>query len=100
MLISGLLTGSVYHDFALKHTGFPAEGVSNRSVVLVKTHEWGTGARHRYDKAVILLRNPYDAIMAEFNRFFAGHKGHAKRERYEERDGELKYINIIIYIYI
>lgn len=29
-----------------------------------------------YEKAIILIRNPYDAFVAEFNRKSKGHVGH------------------------
>ena len=39
--VTGYYSGSVYKDYALMKNGFPAESVSNGSVVVVKTHEWG-----------------------------------------------------------
>jgi hypothetical protein len=51
---SGILTGSVYRDFALLKNGFPGENLANGSVLVVKTHEWGPQARHPFNKAVLL----------------------------------------------
>ncbi|ROT74784.1 hypothetical protein C7M84_006707 [Penaeus vannamei] len=42
--VTGYYSGSVYKDYALMKNGFPAESVSNGSVVVVKTHEWGPEA--------------------------------------------------------
>lgn len=36
---TGILTGSVYKDYGLMKSGFPAESISNSSVLVVKTHE-------------------------------------------------------------
>lgn len=36
---TGIYTGSVYKDFGLLKSGFPAENVYNSSVLIIKTHE-------------------------------------------------------------
>ena len=53
---TGISTGSVYKDFALLRNGFPMESVSNGSVLVVKTHEWGGGGRKPFDAAMLLIR--------------------------------------------
>ena len=53
---TGISTGSVYKDFALLKNGFPMESVSNGSVLVVKTHEWGGGGRKPFDAAILLIR--------------------------------------------
>lgn len=41
----------------------------------------------RADAAVLLVRNPFDAILAEFNRNHGGgHTGHASREDFFDRE--------------
>ena len=35
---------------------FPMESVSNGSVLVVKTHEWGGGGRKPFDAAMLLIR--------------------------------------------
>ena len=41
----------------------------------------------RADAAVLLIRNPFDAILAEFNRNHGGgHTGHASREDFFDRE--------------
>ena len=37
--VSGYFTGSVYKDDSLKNSDFPAEGVSNGEVIVIKTHQ-------------------------------------------------------------
>ena len=65
---TGILTGSVYKDYALLKNGFPAESIINGSVLTVKTHEFGEEARRSFQRAVILVRDPFSSLLAEFNR--------------------------------
>ena len=44
---------------------------SNRTIV-VKTHELSGKSSNEYDKAVLIIRNPFDALLAEFNRRNSG----------------------------
>ncbi|XP_042210449.1 WSCD family member AAEL009094-like [Homarus americanus] len=83
---TGYYSGSVYKDYALMKNGFPAESVSNGSVVVVKTHEWGPEMRKTFGRAILVMRDPYLAIQAEFNRQSGGHIGHAQPDKYT-RDG-------------
>ncbi|KAF8766844.1 WSCD family member GA21586-like [Argiope bruennichi] len=79
---TGILTGSVYRDYSLKRNGFPAESVANGSVLLIKTHEWGETTRQKFQKAVLLIRDPFGCLVAEFNRRAGGHVGHASPEKF------------------
>lgn len=85
---SGILTGSVYKDYGLLKNGFPAEDVINGSVLIVKTHEWGSKAKKPFTKAVLLVRNPTSAILAEFNRQSGGHIGYASPSKYKRNKGK------------
>ncbi|XP_037939203.1 WSCD family member CG9164 [Teleopsis dalmanni] len=85
---TGILTGSIYKDYGLLKTGFPAESVCNRSVLLVKTHEWGPNAWKPFSKAILLVRDPEKAILAEFNRQSGGHIGFASPDRYKRTKGK------------
>ena len=80
-------TGSVYKDMALMKNGFPGESVANGSVIAVKTHEWGAGARERFDSAILIVRDPFESVLAEFNRRAAGHIGHASPDRFKRDKG-------------
>ena len=71
--VTGVSTGSVYKDAALLKNGFPAESVANGSVLAVKTHEWGAAGRQQFAEAILLVRDPFDSILAEFNRRSGGH---------------------------
>ncbi|ERL89847.1 WSCD family member GA21586 [Dendroctonus ponderosae] len=85
---TGYLTGSVYNDLGLSKNGFPAEGVVNRSVLVVKTHEYGSDTHRQFDKALLLVRAPQQAIQAEFNRQSGGHIGFASPDRYARSEGK------------
>lgn len=88
--VTGYYTGSVYKDYGLLKNGFPAENVSNGSVLVVKTHEWGFKAKSKFSKAILLIRSPAAAIQAEFNRQSGGHIGFASPDRYKRLRGKCK----------
>ena len=67
-MFSGKLTGAVYLDLSLKNHGFPAEGIITKKVIAVKTHHYGLTCKTKYDRAILLIRHPAGAVMAEFNR--------------------------------
>ncbi len=78
----------MYRDEILRRFGFPGEGVTNQSVVVIKTHEWRSAIKHKYDRVVLLGRTPTDTIMAEFNRQFGGHIGHAPLNKLQNEKGK------------
>ncbi|CAD7087631.1 unnamed protein product [Hermetia illucens] len=84
---TGILTGSIYKDYGLLKSGFPAENICNRSVLVVKTHEWGPKTWMQFEKAILLVRDPDKAILAEFNRQSGGHVGFASPDRYKRTKG-------------
>jgi hypothetical protein len=86
--VLGVSTGSVYKDMALLKNGFPAESVSNGSVITVKTHEWGKVTRELFDSAILIVRDPFDSILAEFNRRSGGHVGHTSQEKFSRDKGK------------
>ena len=74
---TGVYTGSIYCDRTLK-LEFPGEQIVSGSVVAVKTHQCDTTelpkdvqlalGKQRYDRAILLVRNPFDALISEANR--------------------------------
>ena len=78
---TGVCTGSVFCDKTLRAGGMCGEGLRGSSVLGSKTHDtrlqW-TGVHYKegvwsekrpfYDAAIVLVRNPYKAIIAEWNR--------------------------------
>uniref|UniRef100_A0A3B5BDV2 Sulfotransferase n=1 Tax=Stegastes partitus TaxID=144197 RepID=A0A3B5BDV2_9TELE len=77
-LVTGYYTGSFYFDGTLynRFKGEKDYWKSGRSIC-VKTHESGQKEIEMFDSAILLIRNPYRSLMAEFNRKCAGHLGHA-----------------------
>lgn len=59
--------------------GFKGERDHWRSgrTICIKTHESGQKEIESFDAAILLIRNPYKALMAEFNRKYGGHIGFA-----------------------
>ena len=84
--VSGLCTGGIYCDVTLRKRGFPGERIANGTVLVVKTHQtdpWWTGIDYTnvnhtyfskrshvpiYSSGIFIVRNPFDAIIAEMNR--------------------------------
>lgn len=77
---TGICTGAVYCDISLRATGFTGEFIRSGSTLVVKTHEsdpfWLDSqfpwhVRHqlgRYGSAIFIVRNPFKALVAEWNR--------------------------------
>ena len=80
-VFAGIYTGSIYYDPDLARHGFPAENVTNGSVLVVKTH---FRPSREFNKAVLLVRDMSDAAIAEFNRHRGGHTGEARNPMYED----------------
>ena len=89
VIFVGLLTGSVYNDADLQLNGFPGESVTDGSVIVVKTHEWGPRPRSQFSGAILLVRDPVDCILSEFNRQAGGgHTGHAGVDSFKKEGGK------------
>ena len=83
-IFTGLATGSSGIDYGLKKNGFPGEGWANSSVLVVKTHRQGSLERNKFKRAILLVRDPLDSMLAEFNRKYGGHNGHAQKSQFEQ----------------
>jgi hypothetical protein len=80
---TGIYTGSVYADDVLVEHNF-TDRIVNSSVLVVKTHLTNYGT---FGKAVLLIRDPMKAILADFNRINAGHVGLARQFRFTSVNG-------------
>jgi len=97
--ITGHYTGSMYNDIMLRKKGFYGEGVPGDSgvVVSVKTHghttEKGAHMPRPYQveynhhnevnhSAILLIRNPFNAIIGHRNLDQGGHTGLAKEDQF------------------
>eukprot|EP00063_Salmo_salar_P071497 XP_014046332.1 PREDICTED: WSC domain-containing protein 2-like [Salmo salar] len=80
-LATGFYTGSYYFDGSLYNKGFKGERDHWRSGrnVCIKTHESGKKEIEAFDASIVMIRNPYKALMAEFNRKYGGHIGFASQ---------------------
>ncbi|XP_060085643.1 sialate:O-sulfotransferase 1-like [Ylistrum balloti] len=70
--LTGYCTGTVYCDKYLHGHGFPGECVfpnqnAKHACIVYKSHYYETNKLKQFHKAVILIRNPYDAFKAFFN---------------------------------
>ncbi|XP_075052877.1 sialate:O-sulfotransferase 1 [Mixophyes fleayi] len=85
---TGFYTGSYYFDGTLYYKGFKGEKDHWRSgrTVCVKTHESGKREIEMYDSSILLIRNPYKALMAEFNRKCGGHLGYATERHWKSKE--------------
>ena len=80
---TGICTGSVYCDGALRSGGFVGESIRDGSVIAIKTHMPGIHWRNKsqvqcnergnacYGSAIFLIRNPFDSLVAERHRLKA-----------------------------
>ena len=103
--VTGLCTGSIYCDKSLRAEGFCGEGIRTSVSIVVKTHDtviqWA-GVKYStlinrpvYDAAIFVVRDPYKAAVAEWNReksrkFAANQTGsmHVKYISYPELFGK------------
>lgn len=81
---TGLCTGAVYCDTALRSSGYPGEYIQTATTFIVTTHQlfpsWSLGEEYNihnspndssgpaFSGAVFVMRNPFDAIVAEFKK--------------------------------
>ena len=76
---SGVCTGFIFCDSVMRAHGYVGESVKSGKVLVVKTHspnpKWVGGSNSRansadpnYASAVFILRNPFNAAVAEWNR--------------------------------
>lgn len=74
-------------------TGFKGERDHWRSgrTVCIKTHESGKKEIEAFDASILMIRNPYKALMAEFNRKYGGHIGFASQAHWRGK-GERKIV--------
>ena len=66
VIIAGIYTGSVYNDSSLSKAGFAGENVADSRVVVILTHR--ETELLNYERAILIIRDPYDAILSQYNR--------------------------------
>ncbi|KAG9354942.1 hypothetical protein JZ751_001655 [Albula glossodonta] len=87
-LATGFYTGSYYFDGSLYNKGFKGERDHWRSgrTICIKTHESGKKEIEAFDSSILMIRNPYKALMAEFNRKYGGHIGFASQAHWRGKE--------------
>jgi hypothetical protein len=81
-----LWTGSFYHDKSLLESGFQGEfqsvfKLTRPKVTMMKLHHPQRIKHNLFPNGVLLLRSPFDAVVAEFHRLHSGlHAGLATEE--------------------
>ena len=103
---TGYFTGSMYNDVAIAHKGYYGEGIAYDSgmTVAIKSHGFTTGnyslavatgklskeerQQHNHitelnSTAILLIRNPFKAIIGHRNLDEGGHTGHTKEMSFQ-----------------
>ncbi|XP_071946552.1 sialate:O-sulfotransferase 2-like [Antedon mediterranea] len=83
---TGIYTGSYYNDGELSKKGFlgEREHYKKGTTVVIKTHRFDEDHIREFDAGIVVIRNPYDAMVSEHNRKFGGHTGHANPSQYKQ----------------
>ncbi|KAG7274546.1 hypothetical protein CRUP_023923, partial [Coryphaenoides rupestris] len=87
-LATGFYSGSYYFDGSLYNKGFKGERDHWRSgrTICIKTHESGQKEIESFDSGILMIRSPYKALMAEFNRKYGGHIGFASQAHWKGKE--------------
>ncbi|XP_006817931.2 sialate:O-sulfotransferase 1-like isoform X1 [Saccoglossus kowalevskii] len=94
--VTGYYTGSFYSDAVLFRAGFRGEKYDwlERNTIVVKTHETDSEHVDKFDAAILIIRNPYDAIISERHRQTGGgHVGFAKEVDFTDSGGWNAMVN-------
>ena len=69
---TGIYTGAIYCDLAYVGAGMIGEFIDTNNVLVIKTHlPPSMSLLAQYNKAIYVVRNPLNAILAEHNRALA-----------------------------
>ncbi|KAL4219273.1 WSC domain-containing protein 1 [Mactra antiquata] len=95
--LTGIYTGSIYPDILVNMPGSHTCPLLGK-VYIIKTHRDRDEISHPkcqrskmktstgFDRAIFILRNPYDALVSEFNRINGGKVGVARPEQFNSTD--------------
>ena len=77
--------------------------INDRKSIVIKAHTFNSGPKDK-EGAVLLIRNPFDAALAEFNRAGHGHTGHAstkdfKSEKWVSHCSKIYFRKIWLYLW-
>jgi hypothetical protein len=90
---TGVYTGSLYDDNKLFYGGFKGEKEDwhNGTIIAIKAHSFRN--ERKLGDAILLIRNPFDAILAEYNRYKGGGDHHTGVATVENFLGRAKFIS-------
>lgn len=94
---TGIFTGSRYKDLQIQMYGLWGEIRSweDGTTIVQKTHD--ANKHHVQEdfkgRAILILRNPYDAILSTHNFMYSGHHGRAPARNFARSDWE-KYVTV------
>ena len=86
--LAGIYSGSSLSDYAMSNGEFKYQKVYDGSVTPIKTHKRGDqhlSKKVDYDKAIVLLRSPYECMKANYQRKIAGKTGVIPPELFDEK---------------
>jgi len=75
---TGIYTGSVFCDLDYIKNGMIGEGIHSQNVLAIKYH-FGKPPPLPFKKIIYIIRNPYDAIIAEYKRWYQSDRVTFKR---------------------
>lgn len=86
-MASGYWTGNKRSAKPLKQAGWMAEDVdcASRTTIAQKTHRLHNNKACHFERGIVLIRNPFDAIIAEYNHHRAGKTGEPDLSVYKEK---------------
>lgn len=88
---TGIYTGSVYSDRRLKEGGFRGESVNfmKKSVLGVKMHRCSKSELGKFEALILLVRNPYHAMISEWHRYHStGHVNKVDEDTFHTKEWE------------
>ncbi|XP_054749194.2 sialate:O-sulfotransferase 1-like [Lytechinus pictus] len=88
---TGIYTGSVYTDKRLQQGGFHGESVNfmKKSVLGVKMHRCSKKELVKFEALILLIRNPYHAMISEWHRYHSsGHVNKADEKSFRTKEWE------------
>ena len=94
-LISGVYTSSVYIDSMTHSREFLNKPIVDGSASPIKTHRTQDSPKQPqvdFDKVILILRDPYDSLRANYNRLNAGKTGVVDQKKFK-MDGKTFEIN-------
>ncbi|XP_078486714.1 sialate:O-sulfotransferase 1-like [Ciona intestinalis] len=82
---TGLYTGSIYSDEHIYRKGFlgEIEKWESSKCAIIKSHKDTLQFSSHFDKLILVIRNPFDAILSEYNRCLSdSHTGFANQSSF------------------